>query len=340
MDPQLSKIVDAAMPETNEDLCNGLVVKHLADVEQFIDDVIRCAAGGFPADLEYVGYVRCTPQEQFEELTRYRNDRFVYELARTDTYMVKYQFKWKGKELPPKKINLPYVNDGGLMHINGVIHAISPVLADPLFSIGPGEIYVPLTRAKLTFNRIQHPFFADGKRTGAYVVWSSVHNSAGNKNAKSRPSVPAHPALVGYLLAKYGLSETLAKVGIKKYACGYASEINIVNYPEKDWVICGSATNLRHGTKLKAWIREKIARDGIGSVGPSQVLIAIPRKVFDGSTVISSIIAGVFYMIDHFPDRVEPEYVDQTTLWRILLGHINYPYETGEPKMVVRIEAH
>src|SRR5687768_11868342 len=102
MDRELARLIDADTPKINPQIGNGLAVEHMKQCEKYLDDVFKAAAKGFPEGLLYLGSERCTPQEEFDENTKIKGNKRVFDVARSDIYMVKYLFSYKGVPLPPR----------------------------------------------------------------------------------------------------------------------------------------------------------------------------------------------------------------------------------------------
>jgi len=101
--------------------------------------------------------------------------------------------------------------------------------------------------------------------------------------------------------------------------------INTENYPESDWVICQSTQ-----TKPKTCI-------GDYYVG-STIKLAIPRQYFDDHC--KSYVLGFFYVVDHFPMRIQAEHVNNKMLWMVLLGHIIFSGVYSEGRLIEQTSEH
>lgn len=324
MDSRLCELIDADTPKLNPVLAEGLAVRDMKYVEAYINDVFKSAARGFPPGLTYVGYTRCTPQEEFEQLTKIKNNKRQFDVARSDLYMVKFHFKYKGEDLEPRYMSLPYVSDAGTIVLGGSRFNISPVLSDRVISVGVSSIFVRLLKARLTYERMLHHYMADDRRETVQVVWSSIYN----KNAKMKklkPTVRANCSMVHYLLCKYGFKDTFLKYGNCAPVVGGA-EINESVYPREEWVICSSTQ-----TKPSRGV-------GKGYWEPPAVRIAVRRSEY--TPMVRNMLGGFFYVADHFPARVLPEYVESKRMWMILMGHIIFSGSIGDGKLCDDIGDH
>ena len=109
MEASFNRLLEENTPKANPFVMNGLACHYLKEVEGYIDAVMRSAAKSFPPQLTYEGYERCTPHEEFNEVTKVRNNKRIFNLAHSDLYMVKYKFKHNGVRLPDRFICLPFV---------------------------------------------------------------------------------------------------------------------------------------------------------------------------------------------------------------------------------------
>lgn len=308
MDPQISRIVKDAIPKFNSKLAEGLACHDLKNIEKYISDAIKCTASSFPPGLIYKTYARATPAEEQQVATAVRWQQSTYELARSDVYLVKYIFEYNGEELSPRYIYLPYVHRGGIIHIRGVKNHISPVLADIGLSVEKDTIFVSAEKTRLIFKRLAHTFVANDTHTTATVVFSSIYHMNADAKARQLPSHKRNKAvstLMHYVLCKYGLTETFKKFANTDIIIG-GIDITKERYPEDKWVIC-----------RPTGYRPQLVRSS--SYQPSELRIAIPKNDFVGPVV--DMMGGVFYIVDNFPDRLQPDYLDYDSVWRVQLGH-------------------
>lgn len=342
MDNTLFKLVEDQMPKFNPLIANGLAVEQMKEVENYIDQIFRCAALGFPPGLRYEGYVRCTPIEEYNEITHKRNNKRLCEIARSDLYLVKYNFSYtqngKTEALYPRYLYLPFVNDAGIITLRGSRFMISPVLADRAISVEMDNIFIPLNCAKLKFEKVVQHFKivnAEGQET-VDVVWSPVHNLMGKgRKDGQRPTIDAYSTLAHYLFCYYGIHETFNRFANTQVVIG-GEEVNETAYPSSKWIIFSPIQLKPRGVRDKFYVS-------------SNIRLAIPRDRYNLLT--KSLIGGFFYVVDHFPDRVIPEYIAapgsevgdleaEKSLWMVLLGHIIFASESSEGELINKIREH
>lgn len=334
MDKYLFGKIAETVPDFNPILGNGIVTEQMKETESYIDQVWQSAAKSFPPGLKYLGPEKVEPLEAYIELTRKRYKRQSFDYARNDVYMVKYILEYtppgtnKTEKLKPIYMLLPYVGTGGTIHIRGSLFVINPVLADKLFSVDKDSIFVPITRDKLIFERLTYSYIANNQREFKPVVWGSIYHAKNIKKgvqfSAGKYKIKMFTTLAHYLFAKYGVTAAFKKFTGSDIVFG-DNEINEDNYPSSDWVIC-------HSTGLRPQ-----SLKGRDYVAPS-LRIAIRKDDYNLTT--QSFITAIFYVADHWPDRVLSEYLDSRRLWKILLGHIIFKNNTNEGKLVEDIDTH
>lgn len=325
----MTPLVDADTPKLNKLLAEGLAVSHIPRAPEYIDSVWRAVARGFPAEFEYVRSERCLPQSQFDELTKKKNNKHNYDVAVSNIYMMRYVFRFRGEYIY-RYLKLPYVETAGVLHVSGSRFVISPVHADIAISILPNNIFVRLIRAKVTFEREQQHYMADGQRETAHVVWSEIYNKS-KKTSDLKPMIDAHTTVAHYLFCKFGATETFRRFGHCKAEFGNPLTITKETHPEKDWVVCRSTQARPTKTfKFKHYV-------------PSNMVVAIPRTEYEDPTyshLIKSMVCGFFYVVDHFPTRMLSEYVDRPDRWMVMLGHLIWGSNVMDGRLLSDAQIH
>jgi hypothetical protein len=322
MDIQLMQLMADETPPMNRDIVDGLAMIHVPLMEDYINNIFRSVARDFPPGLEYCGYERCTPVEEFMEETKKHTKKPTFNLAKSDFYMVKYFFRFEGEDLPPRYLYLPFVSSAGTIVISGSRYAITPVLSDKVISKCADNVFVRLNKAKLTIMSVRHEIVIDD----VIVIVQNTHSTFYNlkNNRKQEKLVKAECVLVHYLLCKHGFSEMFRLYAGTVPVIGY-EEINSNTYPPSDWVICKSTRSAPKGF-------------GRGFYPASKIRLAIRRDAFNNN--VKSYVSGFFYVVDHFPARILKEYVDNTRLWMVLLGYILFSKSNGEGKLYDDVVEH
>lgn len=322
-----SENMDAGTEPFNPMIANGLAVTHMEEGEDYVDSIFELTAAGFPPGLKYEGCQRLDPIREYAETTKKRANRCVYDVAPSYVYLMEYKFSYNGQKIASRFMYLPFVSTAGTIYISGSRFVISPILADRVISVGMNNVFVRLNKARMTFNRLAHHYVAEiggiPIRETIQVAFGDIYNKKPQKNAP-KPTVRAQCTLVHYLLCKYGLTETFKRYGKCDPVVG-GTEITEDTYPASDWVICRSTgmTPPRFGKKV--------------AYEPSNLRLAIPRDKY--TTMVKNLVAGVFYVVDHFPTMMLPEWVNSTR-WMVLLGHLIWGGHQGWGRLLADAQDH
>ena len=311
-------------PLVNPRVANGIAVEHVKYAGEYINSVMVSAAQSFPEGLEYVGCEQCTPQEEFNEVTRPRNNKRDIDIARSDLYLMKYYFRFKGVDMPPRYLYLPAVGEAGSIFLGGSRFIVSPVLTDRVISPGYNNVFVRLLRDKVTFERLFHTMQINGARTTTQIIFSAIYRKT-TEIKKMVRTTKAETTLTHYLIAKFGFTEAFKKFCHCVPVLGTTETITAELYPADKWVICSSIK-----IKPKTFIGDHYK--------PSNLAMAVPIENF--SSVTKSMVSEFFYIVDHFPTRIVLEHVDNKTIWMVLLGHIIFSGVYGEGKLHGNILEH
>lgn len=323
MDTDLFDRIDATMPKHNTAVTHGYAYHQMKMCEEYVIRLIRCAEKRFPPRVKFSHAVRCTPQQEFALMTAKKGQKQYIDLSQTDVYLINLIFTLDGKPIKPKPLYLPFVSEAGIITISGNKFSISPVLADVAISAGDDNIYVPLNLDKLTFRRVLHHFKEDDRRVSVGVVYSEVYHNA--KKPGLKKTITAFSTMAHYMFAKYGVIRTFVEFANAIPSIGFSDSINEENYPPDKWVICRSMQIKPTGVKTKFY-------------QGTDICLAFSREQY--TSTVASLVAGFFYVADRFPDVFKLEHVDDTVLWRTLLGHVIFASDESEGKLLNKIDAH
>lgn len=324
MDDCFSKLLDMHTPRANTDITEGLAYLYFPRYsEEYIDNILRGLSKSLPPGMEYKGYTRITPEEEYMEATRERNYKRIYDLARSDLYMIKLRFEYKGQPLAPRYMYMPFVDRGGLIHLGGTLYHISPVLTDKVISPSSNNVFIRLLRDKVIFDRFTYSFLWNGNRDVTQVIWSGIYRKT--KEIKKLPvTTKARSCIAHYLFARYGMLSAFEKY------CGFKpvvgeDEINSHNYPASNWIICESSQ-----VKPRTYIQS--------TYNPTRIKLAIPINHW--TPLVKSLVGGFYYVADNFPSYLKPDYLNNRNTWMILLGHIIFSGTLGIGKLYDSVNEH
>lgn len=321
MKRQFAALLEVHTPKVNEVIMNGLATVVVPFAMEYVDNNFRSISKSFPEGLRYIGCERCSPQEEYKEITRDKNNKRLYDLAENSIFLVKYKFEYFGEPLKPKYLYLPFVEDAGLIKLRGSLFHVTPMLTDSVISPDNNKIFVRLLKVKLIFERVNHTYVKDGMNDYVSVSFSSIYK---NKAEKGKSSNRVKTTNLHYLFCKYGFTETF------KRFLGFVpvvgeDNINLQNYPEKDWVICKS-TGLAPDDRISKFYR------------PNKTRLAIPRAKWNENDV-KTMVGSFFYIVDYFPE-IKPDWLDSQSKWMYLLGCIIFSPDQGIGRLNERVNEH
>lgn len=318
-------------PVFNEDICKGIATKEVPFAQAYVDSRIRCGESQYPEGFEFVGSERCSPIEEYNVITRPRsgNSNRTFDIAKSDIYLVKYQFRNQGRDLAPVYVYLPFVRDAGMMYMSGKQFAVSPVMGDIAFEIEENSVFIRIPRAPMTFSRESHAIVVDGRRVNEQVVYSRLHNKKSKKRSQLIRLGRVFTSMPHYLFAKFGIHEAFAKYAGTRPIITKAGEYSEEEFPREHWVAVSSMRVAPRGVN---------SRRDYGAIA-SDIVLLVDRGSW--SDVTRELAAGFFYVIDHFPEFVtDPADLEDTWWWKIFMSFILWGENDNYGKAVTEIEQH
>lgn len=340
---KLMDLIHQELPKFNPTIAEGVAVSQMEGAETYIDNIMKLSAQSFPPGLTYEGYVRCTVEEEFDIISEKKTQNHTLELAPSSLYLVKYLFKYKGENLIPRPIYLPFVDKGGMITFRSKQFIVMPVLADQTLSVAKEGIFVPFLSAKVTFKQMQYWFKMNGIQKNHDLIWSKIYNrEASNQPRRSTRadlSVRANCTMAHYLFCKYGVREVFRRF------CGIEDLIilnhrpSLDDYPREQYTICSSSGIRPRGVKNKDYT-------------PTRIHLVIPNDRLNSSTL--GMVTGLFYVLDHYTHRFDDTVFEKSDdsqeqaenisaeirLWRILLGRIIFSNKDSDGQMELKINDH
>jgi hypothetical protein len=321
MDVELFDMVQEQMPKMNRALAEGFAVSQMKTSDYYIDKVWRQAEMSFPPGLKYLGYSRPSPAEEFRIVSSFgRQTKKIYDIARSDVYLVQYRFSLNGEEVKDAVyVFRHYVGEGGIMTIKNSKYVLSPVIADIALSVCSDSIFIMLNRAKLTFRKTVGYMNVDGVNHSPYLVYSQIYNSDSKSRAKNNITTLAH-----YLFCKYGFKQTFRNIGVDVEVIT-RKDYSVDKYPPEDWVFCTTAyQNTRYHTARKREV--------------TNLVVLVPRAKW--SLDIESMVASFFFVVDKYPSRITINDYDHPMIWMITLGKLLSSGTESEHKIIQHMETH
>lgn len=329
----LANVQDKNTPQFNKNITEGSAKKVLKGAPNYLDAIIVSnmkTTSQF--GLEYHGWRRLTPKEEFDKLAKQKDVKVIYDLARSDLYMVEFRFTYNGAPIY-RYIYLPYAERGNIMKISDTNYHILPVLSDTVISPSNDELFVRLLKDKLTFNRITKNFIVDGEKALGQIIHSAIYRLAGRQIQDNLGT--SFPSTSLYLAAVFGVKDTL-----KKYA-------NITNMRiTKDGNTSDYIGNYRvyESTGLKPrGLKEH-------NYFPHDLKILIPREQItqDNISFIDNFIYGLLYTLDLMPNLGDEllemfdthDVANEKLAWKLTLGRVIFKNGYSVDKMSIEMNDH
>ncbi|ARV76821.1 hypothetical protein PHABIO_190 [Pseudomonas phage Phabio] len=293
----------------NMSLANGIAHEQLMAVsdagksarEAAVDQMFAINSAMFPEGFKYHGCHISRPEKHFEEITREYSSKRIANIAKNTNTMFTLKTSFKGEPCFDRHILIPYLLQGSTSFINGACYNYSPVLADVGYSVLSNSIFIPFARAKLTFKQNDHHYKCNGERKIMHVIWSQVHNEMSKRNKRdldNRQQIES--CLAHYFFCEFGVTDTFKQWANADIKIGKKSEFPESEYPRDQWNIYESAYL-------------------VGTHPTGEIVLAMLKE--QETDFAKRLVAGFFYVVDTFPGRfVEPSYMDNKRVWRVLLG--------------------
>lgn len=330
-------------PEFNPILKKGIAGIQLKQVEKRIEEILRMLEKEFPEGLKFEGYRRCTAQEEYREHVRGHNGSSTFDIARSYLYLIRLDMSYKGLPVPPRYVYLPFVDQHDLMYLSDSLYQPVPVLADPRIMVDKDSVFIRPLRAKINVRRMAYPVSVNGRlNQTARIPFSTLYNLSPEQKKLDRP-IRMECVLIHYILCRYGFYETFYKYLGVTPVVGLVSTITPQTHPEDEWLIYGSNY---FGTDL---IPEGMPK---GFYHPSALRIAMLKS--EVNETVHSYLSAFFYIVDRFPDRIQPEYLMmegevrddgftlelEKRLWIILLGSAVLSPTLNEGRLAIDFQDH
>lgn len=307
----------------NSRFADGYAKQEIANSVDYVSKIFRCANKAFPEGLRFEYAEVCSARKAHNvvmERIKKNDKKFSFDFAMTNIYLTQFNLSFKGTPLAPIYMYMPYTNDAAMMDIRDKAFYIKPVAADPLISVTPDSIYLPLNQTKMTTRSRPHYVYKDELLTHIKIIDTTIHHSLSDvhrkdtKEARARITTNAH-----YLFCEFGFRETFRDFGAV-VEVGYKDTINTTKYPKEDWVIYRS-TEDKNAVQLLDSIY--VADDRSKSYIPNKVCLAVKRK--DVNRSVESLVGAFFYVLDLIPlidGEDDISYLDDAAWWTVRIGKI------------------
>ena len=339
MDPKLlNRLKEKAVP-MNSQVCNGFSHSQSHLVMERVNSLMLVIAKMFPPCLEYCGIRKLSPDEEFNLIvnrTASSKIKKAVEISRSDIFTTELMFKFNGKPVTPAvTLKLPFIRAGNIFNLNGTGWTANIVLSDPCISVGLSDIFVRLTRARLTFRKDIHHIILNNNNYNAQYIYSNIYNYNKKNAPNQRVLVRGKTSTGHYMFCKYGFLQSMALFGDVKGDDIIVTDnqnASLESYRESnEWDIYESS-----GVKPKSCFK--------GIYEKPSIIVLIKKN--KNSLFAETLVTSLLYIADYFPGRIKAEYINksslkhETRMWMILLGYLNVISEDNEAKLYDLMEAH
>ena len=310
MNNVLAGVFDKCVAKFNDYVVNGMATESIKQAPDYLDAIIRSSMRSASPKLEYHGWRKITPHEEYESLTSRDNGRVSYDIAVSDLYKIELLFSYNGAMLPKRHLYVPYLDDGGLMKISDTLYHIAPVLSDTVVSPTERDVFIRLLRDKLIFKRVNRNILCNGEKISGQIITSTIYRTSNRNNADNLGSIVPPVAL--YLLTEYGMRDAFLKYS--------GVDVKITN--EVDVSAYANNYNIYSSTKSKPRSLKVNVYRG------HDVKVLVPKG--SETPFVLNMVAGLIYTLDanfekaaEMADAVNFGDVSQEKeYWKLLLGNI------------------
>ena len=333
MDRHLQDVISKFSPRENYDMMEGMAYKQSEQIMSYIRPVLDSFGRSLPNEMEYLGCEFVSPAEEFRAIFERKSmgrkidpsaRNMLYEITRSDLFLIKIKTALRGEDLPDFYLYLPYISRGGMIHMGGTAYNIMPVVSDYIISLIGPHVFVKLLKDKLRFERDTYAVCINGQVRNLVLMYSHIHHNSKNKNPGAEKTTKAKATIIHYMLGKMGFTGMWEKYFGFKPVVGYA-DITEDKYPRDKWTIYESS-----GLKPSTFLGNNWQ--------PPRVKIAVPNEHVD--SVVNQAMAGFFCTIDNFSEYIDVSMLENTKLWRIWLGHIYYTGKFSVERLSRDIDEH
>lgn len=329
MNRVLSQLMDNFTPQMNPPVINGYTKDTFKGIPDYLDSIFRSSIRSLNPNipLEYLGWRRCTPEEEYSKMVISEGTRTNYDLASSDIYLIELMFKFNGVEMP-KYLYLPYTHDGNIMTISGSKYHIVPVLSDTVISPSHKEVFVRLLKDKLTFYSKHRNFIKDGAKVLGHVVnVNIIKNISGKENTDKLLT-----SLSVYILGKYGFKKAVEKYANRKDVIVTTDEVDAKI--RKDYHVYESTGIKPKELKDYGYLAHKLK-------------ILVPKST-EPSRFLENFIFGMLYTLDALPNMANDcdksinsnDIKGEKLLWKLILGKVSYRNTQSTETMIANIVEH
>lgn len=305
-------------PKFNKELVEGFVFNRINKAINYIDNFIKYSCSSKTnTHLRYLGYKEVSPRDEIKFLFN-KTSKVIHDIAENDIYLVKFMFQYGDEEeVREHFFYLPYLNKGNIIHLSGNKFLVMPVLSDKVVSIGEKIIFINILTAKYSFTRSYFGIIVNDNYRRVPIINTELYK---NQVKKLEDTTKANTTVMHYMLANYGYTKTMQML------LGFVPK-PVYDSNNSKKMIFKTTGNVPNG-----YIRNKQLYQ------PTNIKFIVDEK--DYTEEVLYCIGNMFYILDNFPDSITIDELDNTSMWRRLLGEIIHSGNHGLAYLNEKISAH
>lgn len=314
----LANYIKNNTPKFNKELVEGFVFNRINKAINYIDNFIKYSCSSKTnTHLRYLGYKEVSPRDEIKFLFN-KTSKVVHDIAENDIYLVKFMFQYGDEEeVREHFFYLPYLNKGNIIHLSGNKFLVMPVLSDKVVSIGEKIIFINILTAKYSFTRSYFGIIVNDNYRRVPIINTELYK---NQVKKLEDTTKANTTVMHYMLANYGYTKTMQML------LGFVPK-PVYDSNNSKKMIFKTTGNVPNG-----YIRNKQLYQ------PTNIKFIVDEK--DYTEEVLYCIGNMFYILDNFPDSITIDELDNTSMWRRLLGEIIHSGNHGLAYLNEKISAH
>lgn len=314
----LSNYIKNNTPKFNKELVEGFVFNRINKAINYIDNFIKYSCNSKTnTHLRYLGYKEVSPRDEIKFLFN-KTSKVIHDIAENDIYLVKFMFQYGDEEeVREHFFYLPYLNKGNIIHLSGNKFLVMPVLSDKVVSIGEKIIFINILTAKYSFTRSYFGIIVNDNYRRVPIINTELYK---NQVKKLEDTTKANTTVMHYMLANYGYTKTMQML------LGFVPK-PVYDSNNSKKMIFKTTGNVPNG-----YIRNKQLYQ------PTNIKFIVDEK--DYTEEVLYCIGNMFYILDNFPDSITIDELDNTSMWRRLLGEIIHSGNHGLAYLNEKISAH
>jgi hypothetical protein len=168
--------------------------------------------------------------------------------------------------------------------------------------------------------------FVNGELVNIGVVYSFLYDATNRRN-KMEDTTPCRSTNIHYIIAKYGFDEFW-----KRYY-GWVPEVISIKEMYED------KSNLDYD-KYVYVISTRVKPKAIKEYEYTPTDIGFRIKKSKYSSDVLSTLTTILYIIDHFPQKITPEYIHGSYIWKLTLGYVNFSSIYKEQEIFEKTHEH